>query len=190
MSRYFLSNKILNLRILRQYIWKKIMKDDLSEFQLSEKAKEKLKNKKLLKKELAEGKTAQQIMELQDSTMAKFYGAAYYLFEHKRYEDAAHAFLFLATLNPYIHDYWLGLGMATQMCQNYEAAIDAYELAAFCDINSPVPYFYLAKCLFAIHDRESALQALDLAIETAGESGEYTDLKKQAEEAKRILLND
>ncbi|WP_068468119.1 SycD/LcrH family type III secretion system chaperone [Candidatus Protochlamydia phocaeensis] len=164
------------------------MKDDLSEFRLSKKVKEKLKNKKLLQKELAEGKTAQEILGFSDSTMAKFYGAAYQLFEHKRYVDAANAFLFLATLNLHNHDYWLGLGMATQMCQDYEAAIDAYELAALCDISSPVPYFYLAKCLFAIHDRESALQALDLAIETSNEFEEYAELKRQAQEAKRILL--
>lgn len=164
------------------------MQDDLSEFQLSEKAKAKLKNQKLLKKELAEGKTAQEIMEFSDETMVKFYKAAYFLFEHKRYQDAANAFLFLATLNPHHHEYWLGLGMATQLCQDYESAIDAYELAALCDISSPIPYFYLAKCLFAIHDRESALQALNLAIETADEWEEYADLKHQAELAKEILL--
>lgn len=164
------------------------MKDDLSEFRLSEKAKEKLKNKKLLKKELAEGKSAQEIMGFSHETMAKFYQAAYLLFEHKRYQDAANAFLFLATLNPHNHDYWLGLGMATQLCQDYEAAIDAYELAALSDISSPVPYFYLAKCLFAIHDRESALQALELAIESADELPEFADLKSQALLAKEMLL--
>jgi type III secretion system low calcium response chaperone LcrH/SycD len=164
------------------------MKDDLSEFHLSDQAKARLKNKKLLRKELAEGKSAQEIMGFSDQTMAKFYQAAYFLFEHQRYEDAGQAFLFLATLNPHNHDYWLGLGMATQMCHDYEAAIDAYELAALSDIASPVPYFYLAKCLFAIHDRESALQALDLAIETAGEAVDYAELKRQAETAKEILL--
>ncbi len=164
------------------------MHDDLSEFRLSEKVKTKLKNKKLLKKELAAGKTAQEIMEFSDETMSKFYNAAYVLFEHKRYQDAANAFLFLATLNPHHHEYWLGLGMSTQLCQNYEAAIDAYELAALCDISSPVPYFYLAKCLFAIHDRESALQALNLAIETATDLEQYAELKRQAEMAKDILL--
>jgi type III secretion system low calcium response chaperone LcrH/SycD len=166
------------------------MHDDLSEFRLSAKAKAKLKNMKLLKKELAEGRTAQEIMGFSDETMSKFYKAAYLLFEHKRYSDAANAFLFLATLNPYNHDYWLGLGMCTQMCHEYEAAIDAYELAALCDISSPVPYFYLAKCLFAIHDRESALQALDLAIETADELADYAELKEQAQKAKDILLKN
>lgn len=164
------------------------MEDELSEFRLSSEAKAKLKNKKLLKKELEAGKTAQEIMGFSDATMAKFYGAAYFLFEHQRFHDAANAFLFLATLNPHNHDYWLGVGMASQMIQDYESAIDAYELAAICDIESPIPYFYLAKCLFAIHDRESALQALDLAIDTAGDLPDFAELKSQAESAKEILM--
>lgn len=166
------------------------MEDELKDFRLSPEAKAKLKNKKLLQKEFAEGKTAQEIMGFSDEVMAKFYGAAYRLFEHKRYEDAANAFLFLATLNPHNHDYWLGLGMASQLSQEYEAAIDAYELAAISNIESPVPYFYLAKCLFAIHDRESALQALELAIESAGDIPEYSELRRQAEEARQLLIND
>lgn len=166
------------------------MDDELGEFKLSKKAKMKLKNKKQLRKELAQGKSAQEIMGFSDESMAKFYAAAYHLFENKKYIDAADAFLFLVTLNPYRHDYWLGLGMATQMCHEFEAAIDAYEMASICDINNPIPYLYLAKCLFAIHDRTSALQALDLAIEIADDFGEYEDLKRQAIAAKKILLSD
>lgn len=166
------------------------MKDDLNECRLSEQAQAKLRNKKLLKRELAEGKTAQEIIGFSDETMSKFYKAAYFLFEHQRYSDATHAFLLLATLNPHHHDYWIGLGMSNQLCHNYETAIDAYELAALCDISSPVPYFYLSKCLFAIHDHESALQALDLAIETADELEEYAELKQQAKAAKEILIKE
>lgn len=164
--------------------------DDLGEFKLSKKAKEKLKDKALLKKEMAEGKSPQQILGFSDETMAKFYRAAYHLFENRRYREAADAFLFLVTLNSHNHDYWLGLGMSTQLYGDFEAAIDAYEMAAITDVESPVPYFYLAKCLFAIHDRESALQALDLALEYADERGEYTELKQQAQAARRLLIKD
>ena len=164
------------------------MGDELDEFKLSKKAKEKLKNKELLKKELASGKTPQEILGFKDETMAKFYQAAYRLFEHQHYIDAANAFLFLVTLNTHNHDYWLGLGMSTQLCGNYEAAIDAYEMAAVTDVESPVPYFYLAKCLFAMHDRESALQALDLALEYAEGKNQYSDLSRQAKAAKALLL--
>lgn len=165
------------------------MHDELSEFKLSESARKKLKKPKILMKELAEGKTAQEIIGFSEETMSKFYRAAYQLFEHKLYSQAADAFFFLATLNPLCHDYWLGLGMSTQLKTDYEAAIDAYEIAAICDISSPVPYFYLAKCLFAIHDRESSLEALNLAIETADEREEFAELKRQAEKAREILLH-
>jgi len=164
------------------------MTDDLNEFKLSKKAQEKLKDKELLKRELARGKTPQEILGFKDETMAKFYQAAYRLFEHKKYVDAANAFLFLVTLNTHNHDYWLGLGMSTQLCGEYEAAIDAYEMAAVTDVDSPVPYFYLAKCLFAIHDRESALQALDLALEYAADKKQYQELLQQARAAKALLL--
>lgn len=163
------------------------MGDELDEFRLSKKAKERLKDKEWLKKELAKGKTPQELLGFPEETMAKFYRAAYKLFEHKRYTDAANAFLFLVTLNSHNHDYWLGLGMSTQMTGDYEAAIDAYEMAAATDISSPVPYFYLAKCLFAMHDRTSALQALDLALECAGDNDEYAELKNQALAAKTLL---
>ena len=164
------------------------MNEDIGEFKLSKKVKEKLKNKALLKKELASGKTAQEIMGFSEETMAKFYGAAYRLFENRHFTDAANAFLFLVTLNPYHHEYWVGLGMSSQMNGDYEAAVDAYEMAAICKIDSPVPYFYLAKCLFAMHDRESALQALNLAIEYSGDNPEYADLKQQAIQARTLLL--
>ena len=80
--------------------------------------------------------------------------------------------------------------MSTQMLGDYEAAIDAYEMAAICKLESPVPYFYLAKCLFAVHDRESSLKALDLAIEYAGDDFEFIELKDQAILARDLLLKD
>ncbi|CRX38373.1 SycD/LcrH family type III secretion system chaperone [Estrella lausannensis] len=160
------------------------------EFDLPKKVKEKLKDHERVKRELQEGKSAQDILEISDESMADFYQAAYKLFVGKRYTDAANAFLFLVTLNPYHHDYWMGLGMATQMCHEFESAIDAYEMAAICQVESPVPYFYLAKCLFAIHDRESALMALDLAIEYAADSDEFGEIHDQAVKAKAVLLKD
>lgn len=164
------------------------MDDDDIGFQLSKKAKAKLKDKEWIKKQIAKGKSPQELLGFSDEAMSKFYAASYKLFEHQKYKDAANAFLFLITLNSYNHDYWLGLGMSTQLLQDYEAAIDAYEMAAICKLESPVPYFYLAKCLFAIHDRESSIQALDLAIEYAGDDFEFMELKNQAIAARSLLL--
>lgn len=163
------------------------MGNDFDGFKLSKKAKQKLENEEKLLEELAAGKSAQEILEFSDEAMAKFYGAAYQLFKYRKFADAANAFLFLVTLNPYNFDYWLGLGMSTQMCNEFDVAIDAYEMAAICNVDSPVPYFYLAKCFFAIHDRENALTSLDLALEYSEENEEYADLRNQALAAKKIL---
>ena len=129
-------------------------------------------------------------MGFSDVAMSKFYKAAHYLFEHERFAVAADAFLFLATLNPYNYEYWLGLGMSLQRCNQFDTAIDAYELAAICEPDVPVPYFYLAKCFFAVHDQENANKALDLALEYAGELEEYAELKRQAKQAKALLSKD
>lgn len=164
------------------------MEDDLEEFKISKKVRERLKDRKWLKQELAKGRSAQQILEFSDETMAKFYGAAYKLFENRHHADAANAFLFLVTLNPYNHSYWLGLGMCTQLIGDFEAAIDAYEMAAVCELDNPIPYFYLAKCLFAMHERGSALEALDLALEYSDNKAEYAQLKREAQAARVLLL--
>ncbi len=164
------------------------MTEELEDFKIPKKIRDKLQDKVWLKKQFAEGKTAQEILGFSDQAMGKFYRAAYHLFEHKRYQDAANAFLFLVTLNAFNHDYWLGLGMATQMSGDFESAVDAYEMAAITDVHNPIPYFYLAKCLFAMHDRDSALEALNLAMEYAGDQEEYSTLKKEARAAKSLLL--
>lgn len=169
----------------------KIMDDfNLDELNLSKRVKRKLKNKKSLRKQLANGASAQDILEISDETIAKFYGAAHRLFERGFYKDAQNAFLFLVTLNPRIYDYWVGLGMSAQKCGDYETAVDAYEMAAIHEIESPVPYFYLAKCLFALHDRENALKALDLALEYAADSVDYLDLRNQALKARELLMGN
>lgn len=166
------------------------MEDDIGEFAISKQMRKKLKNKKMLKKALAAGQTPQDILGFSEETMQKFYAAACKLFESKRYSDAANAFLFLVSLNSYHYDYWLGLGAATQRCEDYESAIDAYEMAAICHLESPEPYFHLAKCLFAMHDRDSALQAIDLAIEYSDGRVEYDEVHRQALAAKALLLKD
>jgi len=166
------------------------MHDDLRDLKLSKKVLQKLQNKDAIRQELQSGKTGQEVLEVSNKTMKTVNTAAKRLFDHGRYFDAANAFFFLVTLNPHQVDHWIGLGSSLQMCQDYESAIDAYELAAMCDFENPLPYFYLAKCLFAIHDREGALMALDLALEYAEVSDDYVEIFDQAMAAKKTLLQD
>ena len=161
--------------------------EPLSSFKISREAKKKLKDKEYLKRQLAKGKTARQILGVSHASMVEFYEAAFHLFENERYEDAANAFLFLITLDPHNGDYWLGLGMSAQQEGHINEAIDSYELAAYYQPDNPVPYFYLVKCFFLIKDRASALEALNLAVEYASDYEEWSELKEHALEAKSLL---
>jgi type III secretion system low calcium response chaperone LcrH/SycD len=157
-------------------------------FKIALSVQKKLKNSFLIETELRNGVMAQHILEFSNELMAKGYQVACQFLEKKMHKEAQAAFFFLSVINSSTHEYWLGLGMATQLCHEYEKAIDAYEIAALCDLYSPTPYFYLAKCLFAIHDQEASLEALNLAIEIADEREEYTELIEQAKKAKKLLL--
>lgn len=154
---------------------------------LSVKTKKSLRDSESLAKNLHNEIPAQDLLDYSDETIAQCYRLALLLLGEKRYEEAIDAFLFLVVMNPHQYDFWIGLGMVQQLCHRYELAIDAYEVAAICDLLSPIPYFYLAKCLFAIHDRVSAMEALNLAIETSGDQEEFHELKLQAEKARATL---
>ncbi|MBA3604059.1 MAG: hypothetical protein H0W50_10590 [Parachlamydiaceae bacterium] len=82
-------------------------------------AKAKLKDKYFLRVELAKDRSPQAIMEISDESMSHFYKAARHLFESHHYVEAADAFLFLILMNAGNHDYWLGLGMSTQMARSW-----------------------------------------------------------------------
>jgi len=164
------------------------MQKKKSLFPLSAEVREILQNEGFLKDSLATGKNGYEIVGWSELEQAELYGAAYGLFKDERFQEAADAFFFLVAMNPNHPEFWLGLGMALQKLGDYEQAVDAYEVSATCKLDNPVPYFYLAKCFFAIHERDSALEALNLAIEYSGEIPEYGDLKKEAIAAKTLLL--
>lgn len=162
----------------------------MKEFEIPREIKEKLKDKNNVLQQLEMGTSVQEMLGFSEDAMEKFYTVASSFIENKHYADGANAFLFLVVLNPNHYDYWLGLGLATQHCGEYEGAINAYEMAAICNIENPLPYFYLAKCLFAMHDRMSALQAIDMAIEYAGEQQDNEALYEKALAAKELLLKE
>lgn len=161
-----------------------------SEFKIPNSVIKQLRDGSLSKKLSEEQLSVQDAIGYSDATMAKFYAAAHHLFLTKQYADAADAFLFLVGLNPAIADYWLGLGMASQMTQDFDGAIDCYELAAMCELDNPVPYLYLGKCLFALHERDSALAAFQLAIDYAANRSEFRELKKAATKGRDLLLRE
>jgi type III secretion system low calcium response chaperone LcrH/SycD len=161
-----------------------------SKFSISRQLRGKLLDKSWMQQQMNSGKSVQDILGFSSDLMQELHSCTRELFEQHLYQEATDAFLFLVTLCPSRFDFWLGLGASTQRTNDYEGAIDAYEMAAICEINNPWPYFYLANCLFAIHERDSALQAIELALEYSENREEYHGLYQQALAAKSLLFKE
>lgn len=162
----------------------------INEYSFSSAVKRHLRDGFARKRMCEAGHTGQEVVGYSDAAMERLYLAAQRLLANKHCADAADAFLFLVGLNPRKSSYWLGLGMASQMNRDFETAVDAYELAAIGEIDCPVPYLYLGKCFFALHEREAALDAFSLAVEYAADHPDYRELKTAALRARDLLLRE
>ncbi len=155
--------------------------ENLEEFRIPQEALEKLKDPLYVKNQVAEGRTFQEILGFTLKTMDKFYSAAYNLFQRQQYEEAADAFVFLTTLNPRIHTYWVGLGMSEQLNEEYDAALMAYSMAILTNVENPLPHYHSAACYHALQEKENAVASLEMALQHAGVKEEYAHIKKHAQ---------
>ncbi|MEC7839555.1 MAG: SycD/LcrH family type III secretion system chaperone [Chlamydiota bacterium] len=161
--------------------------DYMEEFKIPEDALEKLLDPRLLTKQFKEGKNFQEILGYSDETMEKFYQVGYNFFQKQNYEKSAEIFTFLTTLNPTVFNYWLGLGMAEQLLEEYHSALLAYAMAAMVDVSHPLPHYHTASCYRSILDDTSAISSLDLCILNATEKEEFEELLELAQKAKSQL---
>lgn len=151
------------------------------EYQIPEDAMEKAKDPQILKRQVEEGKTLQEIFGYDEKTMLRFYQAARALFLREEWKKSADAFLFLTSLNPYVHTYWLGLGLAETFREDYHGALLALAMAILTDVKNPVPHYHSARCYLAMNEKNNAKQSLKLAIECVDESGEHLPIKVACE---------
>jgi type III secretion system low calcium response chaperone LcrH/SycD len=161
--------------------------EDMEEFAIPEEALEKLKDSSLLNQLIQEGKTFQEIVGYSDLVMDKFYVKARSLFEQQRYDEAAEAFVFLATLNPYTYSYWLGLGMSEQLCDQQASALAAYGMAILTDPTQPNSHYHSASCHKTMGNKEAALASLELALTCCEGKPEYDNWKTLSLKAKQLL---
>ena len=155
--------------------------EEMEEFKIPKEALDKLKDPDLLRRKINEGKVLQEIIGYNPETMEKFYQVAYKLFQHQQYQEAGDAFIFLTTLNPYVFNYWLGLGMCEQLCNKYDGALIAYATSILIQVDNPVSHYHSAACYLAMNDEGNAIASLELAIFYSREKPEYEGIKKHAE---------
>lgn len=155
--------------------------DEFNEFELNEEVLAKLRNPEQLRMDVSEGKSFQEIFGYSDLTMEKFYSAARALFERQLYDEAAEAFYFLTTMNPYVHNFWLGLGMAEQMSNKFQEAILAYSMAVMTDSLSPLPHYHMGTCYHVLGDKEQSQNSYRLAKSFAENKPDFENILAQAQ---------
>lgn len=127
----------------------------------------------------AKTNAGQELLGISDEVLERYYLAASHLLEQKDWKKARDAFLFLTFLNPLLYNFWLGLGIAEQCQEHYEAALTAYIIAEAIDPSHPVAHANSFQCNAAIHEPKAAENSLQLALEACGDREEFSDLKNQ-----------
>lgn len=164
--------------------------ENLEEFSIPEDAVEKLKDPKIIRKNLVEGKTFQEILGYDNERMEKFYQKASDLFYKQEYEKSSEAFTFLTTLNPGVSSYWIGLGMSEQILEEFHGALLAYAMAMMSDISNPLPHYYTAMCYRSLLKPESAMGSIEIALHHCKDKDEWQNLKERALALKEKILGE
>ncbi len=161
--------------------------DAFEDYHIPEEALEKLRDPQALREYIEEGRTFQEIIGYAPETMEKFYRAGFILFSQKRFREASDVFIFLTTLNPYVHNYWIALGMSEQQNQEYEAALVAYAMASLTDVEDPIPHYHSSTCYMLLNDQDNAWNSLQLTLDAIGDKDQYKEMKEKTLAAKESL---
>lgn len=141
----------------------------IEDFIISEEALQRIQSEDLVSEYLEEGKPLQELFGFSNEATAEFYLVANQLIEDERYEDAVKAFIFLTTINPYISEFWSGLGLAKQKCNLHEEALFAFSVAFRLEGRNILPYLLAIHCCVDAKEFDRALEIVDEAEEYANE---------------------
>lgn len=128
--------------------------------------------------------TNQKLLGISDEVLEKYYQTAWRFLEDKNWFDAMDSFLFLSFLNPYVHAFWIGLGLAEQSQQKYNDALIAYTMAEATNPSDPVAYANAYQCGIALGEHEYARFSLKKAISCCEDKPEFAGLLQRLQQIK------
>lgn len=97
-------------------------------------------------------RTMKDILRISDYTLYCYYKVAYQLLMENNYTEASNILFYLTLLNPFVKDYWTGLGMSERVNGNIDSSLMAFAMAALMDENDPMPHLHSALCYIQIKD--------------------------------------
>lgn len=95
---------------------------------------------------LSKGKLFQDLLGFSGEHLGRLFENAIEMLRQHRFDEAVLAFDLLTQLNPYISDFWLGLGLAHQAHEDYLHALSAFLVAQTMDPSRVDSYTYAITC--------------------------------------------
>jgi len=138
-------------------------------------------HEKVSGKIINQGISPKDAMGLTPGYLENIYAQAYRLYNNGKYADASHLFRMLIMYNSMEPKYVMGLGACYHMMKDYVSAIQTYTLCSVLDPKSPIPHYHSSDCFIQMKEYLSAMVCLELTIERAGNSPEFSKLKERAQ---------
>lgn len=126
---------------------------------------------------LLSGRTVAQAAGISQKTLEGLYALAHGLYSSGNYADAQVMFQALSIYAPNEYRFWMGLAGCRQALEQYQAAVEAYQMAAVAaELKNPEPLLFAVHCLIKLGHKDEAV----VGIETLLHMGSDDDPRNKA----------
>jgi len=116
---------------------------------------------------LSKGKLPQDLLGFSAERLGTLFETAVGLLQQHRYDEAVQGFDFLTRVNPYVADFWIGLGLAHLAREAYKPALGSFMAAQTMDPSREEPYTYAVDCCLEMKDFDQAQAILNQGLRYA-----------------------
>lgn len=120
---------------------------------------------------LVSGEPLYRILGMKKDVIDARYALAHQLYAAGKYTDAETLFRWLTAYANDNEAHWMGLAACRQALEDYNGALEAYQMAAlYSSLENPAPFYYSGVCLLKQGKKEDAKVSLQTVM-TLGEAG-------------------
>ena len=120
---------------------------------------------------IMKGATVGQAVGMKPEALENLYALAHGLYTSGNFHDAQIVFQALSLYNPQDYRFWMGLAGSRQAQEQYQAAIDAYQMAAVAtQLKTPEPFLYAARCLLKLGRKDDCIVAIQALLKIGNEN--------------------
>lgn len=110
---------------------------------------------------IMKGATVAQATGMKPEALENLYALAHGLYTSGNFKDAQTVFQALSIYNSQDYRFWMGLAGCRQALEQYQAAIDAYQMAAVATLlKNPEPFLFAARCLLKLGRKDDCIVAI------------------------------